>query len=163
MATAVYSDNHQETLNEYPSALYTGTGLRYMYDTYTALTAGGSTGGARTIDFPRLLPGKVIVFPQLCHIDSTDQEAGADLHIGHRAYVNSSRVTVAEDDDEWAADVDSGGGALNGFWADLTGATLVAPAVYDAQDGLRIFVTIDTGDISIGDTVTLVVVYAHVQ
>ena len=163
MATAVYSDHHKETLDEYPSAIYTGGGFRVMYDTYTALTAGGSTDGARTIEFPRLLPGKVIIFPQLCHIDSSDQEAGADLHIGHLAYVNSSRVTVAADDDEWAADVDSGGGALNSFWADLTGATLTAPAVYDAQDGLRISVTIDTGDISIGDTVSIVVVYAHVQ
>lgn len=163
MATAAYSANHKQTLGEYPSALYTGGGFRVMYDTYTAVTAGGSTNGARTVDFPRLLPGKVIIFPQLCHIDSSDQEAGADLHIGHRAYVNSARVTVAEDDDEWAGDVDSGGGALNDFWADLTGATLVTPAVYDAQDGLQIFVTIDTGDISIGDTVTLVVVYAHVQ
>ena len=163
MATQTYSNRHKETLDEYPSALFTGGGFRCMFDVHTAVVAGGSTNGAYYIDFPSLLPGKVIVFPQLCHIASDDMEAGADLHIGHRAYVNSNRNTIAEDDDEWAADVDSGGGALNGFWADLTGATLTVPQVYDAQDGLKVFVTIDTGDISIGDTVTLVVVYAHVQ
>lgn len=163
MTTQAYSAHHKETLDEYPSALYTGSGLRVMHDTFTATVAAGSTGGALYIDYPRLLPGKVAIFPQLCALVSSDMSASADLHIGHRAYINSAGDTVAEDDDEWMADVDSGGGALNALWADVTGATLVDTGVYDAQDGLQIFVTIDGGDIDIGDVISLTVVYCHVQ
>lgn len=163
MATDVQTPHHVTTLDEYPSALYNAAPLHVMWDLYTAADAGGTTNGARTIEFPRLLPGKVVIFPELSMLVSDDMDASADLHIGHRAYVDSNGDTQAEDDNEWLDNVDSGGGAINATWADVTGYTSIGARVYDAQDGLRIFVTIDTADINANDTILLVVVYAHIQ
>ncbi len=145
-----------------PEALNTSGNLHVMHDTYTAAAAAGSTGGALYIDFPRLLAGKVVIYPHLSYLRSDDMSANADLHLGHRAYTDSTQTVIPEDDNEWLDNVDSGGGAIAAAISAVTGFVAGTQGFeYDAQGGLRIFITIDTGDMDAGDVIELMIVYSH--
>lgn len=134
-------------------------GSLYVADVTYTHAAGAGTGEINLVKLPA---GRVKVFPRLSRLRSTDMAANADLHLGHRAYTNFDGTAVAEDDDEWIADADAGGGALNDFWASITGATGVEAAEYETRDGLEIFVTIDSGNIEDDDTIDVEVVYSLV-
>jgi hypothetical protein len=122
--------------------------------------AGAGTGEVNLIT---LTPGKIRVFPQLSRIAISQMVATADFHLGHRAYYNSAGTLVPEDDDEFMANVDVGGGAIaETTWAAVTGATLTTDAEYDTRDGLTIYAMIDTANMEDGDTIDGVVFWGRV-
>lgn len=132
--------------------------LKVAVFSYTVAVA-----GADDYTLVKLPPGNVRVYPELSQIAVDQGVATADFHLGHRAYVDSTGATVAEDDNEWIDDADIGGGALAmGPWAGHTAATLETQAEYDAADGLEIFATVTTANQDIGDTVTGIVVFSMV-
>jgi hypothetical protein len=143
-------------------AEYSGNMLRILPFTWTHTATEGS--GTGEINLCKLPAGKVLVIPQLSYLSTSDMAASADLHLGHRAYTDPSETSdttaVAEDNNEWIDNADSGGGALEGFWtgvasgSEYAGSVGASATVYHTREGLTIYVDIDTGDIESGDTIT---------
>lgn len=121
---------------------------------------GAGTGEVNLVTLPA---GKIRIFPQLSRFSASQFVATSDLHLGHRAYTDDDGDIVAQDDDEWMANVDVGGGAIaEVFWSAVAGATLTTDAEYDTRDGFTIYAMIDTANIENGDTIDGVVVWARV-
>lgn len=158
-----YSAQHPTTLSGNTPGIYNAR-LHVMYDQYT-FTAEEGAADTIEIDFPRLLPGKVVIFPQLSWVRADDADANGDLHLGYRAYRDSAGDTQVADDNYWLDNVDVGGGDKQGLIPAITGVTTAGarPLVFDAQDGLRIFMTLDTGNANVGDIYSVCIVYAHID
>lgn len=149
--------------------------LHCMYDTYTFVAVEGSGSGGVQVEFPPLLDGQVLVIPRMCSVYIDDAGANTVFAIGHRAYrtsvkedpttgiVNSLGVQVAENLAAFATGVADSAGPIANVWSGLTTAVLVEPTAFDAQDGLRIVVTITAGDMDINDVLKVLCVYAHLQ
>lgn len=165
MATYLqYADESLQITGEYPNARDANARLHTMHATFVQT----ATTIAQTIlecELPRLMPGKVIVHPQLSWIRADDADANADLHIGYRAYTDSTGAAVVADDNYWLDNVDVGGGNIQGLWPAITGVTTAGarPLMFDAQDGLRIVVMIDTAMPNATDVIEVVVVYSTVD
>jgi len=114
-------------------------------------TLGAGTGAVNMLILP---PGKIKVFPDLCRVVSSAMVATADLHVGHRAHTNLDGTAVAEDDNSLHDNADAGS-ALD------EALTLPAGGLqsYDSQEGVTIFVTIDTANMEDTDTIQLFLVY----
>lgn len=121
---------------------------------YTHAAAAGAGTGA--IDLIKLPHGKIRLFTDDSRVVTSAFAAGADLHIGYRAYTAADGSAVVEDDNAFGDNLDAGGGALD--------AALDLPAVgyhdFDSKDGVVLFAMIDTGNIETGDTIELFVEYA---
>ena len=126
--------------------------MRFAYGKYTCAEA-----GVGEINMFKLPAGRIRFYPDLSWLISSDMSANADLHIGHRAYVNEDGTVVAEDDNEWANDLDAGGGALD---QDVD-SVVTSPTLYNSQDGIIVYITLDTGDIDLTDTIELWFAYTH--
>lgn len=152
--TGTPTDSTQRA-NEKDSAvkvdLRDSSGLRVKVAEYTH-TAGAGTGAVNMFKLP---PGRIRIYPDLCRVISSAMVATADLHVGHRAYVNEDGTAVDEDDNEWADNLDAGS-AIDVALAD--GGT--TNNVYNSQDGIEVFCTIDTEDIEDTDTIYLLMVYS---
>lgn len=161
MAT-LYTANRKETLGEYPLALITGGRYKVMHDTYT-YAAAGAIGDV--ITFPKLLAGRVVVYPMMSWIRADDADTNAVLALGHNAYVNRAGTTVAANTAYWMTAVAVGAGNIQGLWPAITGITTAGarPGEFDAQDGLEIVMTISTAAANSTDVYELVVVYGHIQ
>ena len=135
-------------------------GLNIAWFTYTH--AGGA--GTHTIDLVTLPAGKIRVMSSLSYISMSQMVTSADAHLGHRAYTQPDGTAVAEDDNEWVDNSDVGGAARAGAWSNqigtaVNGAVNLADTEYETQEGLKIFVTIDTANIEDTDTIDGYVVY----
>lgn len=165
MATYVqYAAESEQVLDEYPTGLMVGGRLHVCHGVFTQ-TAATIAEAILECEMPRLLPGKVVVYPMLSWIRADDADANADLHLGYRAYVDSTGTTQVADDNYWMDNVDVGGGDKQGLWPAITGVTTAGarPATFDAQDGLRIVVMIDTAMPNATDVIEVAVVYAHID
>lgn len=147
-------DSTQRT-NEKDSAvkadLRDHSGLKVVVGQYTH-SAGAGTG---EINMFKLPPGRIRIYPDLCRVVSSAMVATADLHIGHRAYVNEAGTTVVEDDNEWLDNADAGS-AIDSALTD-GGTTNNA---YNSEDGIEVYALIDTGNIENTDTIYLLMVYS---
>ncbi len=128
--------------------------LHTKYANYTH-TAGAGTGEINMLTLPA---GRIRIYPDLCRYTCADMAASADLHIGHRAYVNEAGTTVDADDNEWLDNVDSGGGAKDAVIGD-GGTTLNQ---YESRDGIIVYMMVDSGNIEDTDTLTLCMVFSYV-
>lgn len=129
------------------------SGLRVSKFSYTNVTAGAPL----ELELVRLPEGKVTVYVDLCRLVSSDEmQAGADLHLGYRAYVDPAGEAVIEDDNAFANDLDSGGGALDQTWP------LPAAGVHEfnSSKGVVLFALVDTADIDAGATISGYVVWS---
>ena len=124
--------------------------IQYARFDYTH-TLGAGTGEVNLIKLPG---GKIRVFHALSRVVSSAMVATADLHIGHRAFVDAAGATVAEDDNEWLDNADAGAAIDSAFL--LPGAE-----VYDTRDGLEIYAMIDTANIEDTDTIVGWIAYAR--
>ena len=110
-----------------------------------AHTVGAGTGEINLIKLPA---GLIRVNVDKSRIVSSAMVATADLHIGYRAHTNMDGTAVAEDDNAFADNLDAGS-AIDQAW--------VLPAVgfldLDSEDGVVIFVLIDTANIEDTDTI----------
>ena len=113
--------------------------------------AGAGTG---EINLGKLPAGEITVYPDLCRIITSQFDTNADIHLGHRAYVEPDGDTVVEDDNEWVDNGDAGGAAIDAAFTAITG-----PAVYNSVAGIEVYAMIDTGNIEDGDTIEIVFVY----
>jgi len=102
--------------------------------------------------------GRIRIYPDLCRYTASQQDTDADLHIGHRAYVNEAGTAVAEDDNEWLDSADVAGGALDAVIGD-GGTTLNQ---YESRSGIIVYMMIDTGNIEDTDTLSLCMVFSYV-
>ena len=165
MATYLqYADESKEITGEYPRGLDVGGRLHAVHGTFVQT----ATTIAQTIlecELPRTLPGRIIVHPELSWLRADDADANADLHLGYRAYRDQSGATVVADDNFWLDNVDVGGGNIQGLVAGITGVTTAGarPSMFDAQDGLRIVIMIDTAMPNATDVIEAHIVYSHVQ
>lgn len=117
--------------------------------------------GVGEINLCKLPAGRVRIFIHLSHVIASQMAASADLHLGHRAYVNQAGTTVAENDDLFAANLDSGGGVIDeDFALPATGAPWHD---IESQDGVIIYAMIDTGNIEDNDTIHGYVTYARIS
>ena len=140
-------------------ATVAGAGLQVANFTYTQVAAGQDDFSLVTLP-----AGKVRVYPTLSYISIPDMTASADFHLGHRAYTQSDGTAVAEDDNEWMDNVDSGGGAVAALWSGVTGfvsATILANE-YDTVEGLTIFGMVDTANMDASDVLQGFVVWSRV-
>jgi len=126
--------------------------MRYCYGKFTCTEA-----GVGEINIFKLPPGRIRFYPDLSWLISSDMSANANLSIGHRAYVNEDGTAVAEDDNEWLDDADSGGGALDQDLDDI----ILVPTLMNSQEGIIVFVTIDTGDMDLTDTIEIWFAYTY--
>jgi len=126
--------------------------MRYAYGKYTCAEA-----GVGEINMFTLPAGRIRLYPDLCWLISSDMSANANLSIGHRAYVNEDGTVVAEDDNEWLDDADSGGGALDHDLDDI----ILVPTLMNSQAGITVFVTLDSGDVDLTDTIEIWFAYTH--
>jgi len=114
-------------------------------------TLGAGTGAVNMLILP---PGKIKVLVDLCRVVSSAMVATADLHVGHRAHTNLDGTAVVEDDNSLHDNADAGS-ALD------EALTLPAAGIleFDSQEGVTIFVTIDTANIEDTDTIRLFLAY----
>lgn len=147
--------NSTQRANELDAAvkvdLRDASNLKVKVAEYTH-TAGAGTGEVNLFTLPA---GRIRIYPDLCRIVTSQFGAAADLHIGHREYVNEAGTTVVEDDNEWLDNADAGGGALDAVLTDGT-----TNNVYDSQEGIVVYAMIDAGNIEDTDTIYLVMVYS---
>jgi hypothetical protein len=134
-------ENYPQTLKMLVSPIYTH--------------ASGEGAGTGEINLIKLPPGRLTIHPDLCRIITSQFATNADLHIGHRAYTDLDGATVSEDDDEWGANLDAGGGAL-----DAAFTLPAAPTLYESQDGIEVYALVDTGNIEVGDTIQVVFAFS---
>lgn len=122
--------------------------------------SGAGTGEVNLFTLPA---GKIRIFPQLSRIALSQAVATADFHLGHRPYHTDEGTLVAQDDDEFMANVDMGGGAIaETTWAAVSGATLTTDMEYDTLEGFTVYAMVDTANIEDGDTIDGVCIWARV-
>lgn len=165
MATYLqYADSSKQILGEYPSAVLVGARLHTCHATFvqTATTIAQTT---LECELPRLLPGKVMVYPHMSWLRADDADAGALLAMGHRTYRDSTDTAIAALSTYWMTAVAVGAGDIQGLWPAISGVTTAGarPGTFDAQDGLRIFLTITVAMPNAADVIDVVVVYAHID
>lgn len=133
---------------------------------YVARVSYTHSGGAgqHQINLVKLPAGRVVIYPRLSRLRTSQFALNADLHLGYRAYKKFDGTAVAEKNNEWVNDLDVGGGAKNDFWSALagTGVGTTEAKEYETIDGLEIFALVDTANIEDGDTIDLEVVYSLV-
>ena len=136
-----------------------GADLKVANFTYTQVAAGQDDFSLVTLP-----AGKIRVYPTLSYISIPDMTASADFHLGHRAYTQSDGTAVAEDDNEWMDNVDSGGGAVANIWSSVTGfvSATILTNEYDTVEGLTIYGMVDTANMDASDVLSGFVVYSHV-
>jgi len=126
--------------------------MRYIYGKWTCTEA-----GVGEINMFKLPAGRIRFYPDLSWLISSDMTATANLSIGHRAYVNEDGTVVALDENEWLSAADSGGGALDQNLDDI----ITSPTLMNSQDGIVVYVTIDTADCDLTDTIEVWFAYTH--
>jgi len=127
--------------------------IRYAYGTWTCAEA-----GVGEVNMFKLPAGRIRIYPELCWLVIGDTaQATCDLHIGHRAYVNEDGTTVSEDDNEWANNLDTGGGALDQNLDDV----VTAPTLMNSQDGIIVYVMFDTANVDLASVLHLWFAYTH--
>lgn len=135
------------------------TGVCAAYGKFTATVAGTSIAGGEVLF--TLPPGRILLFPHISYVSATAGVSTADLHIGHGAYVQQDGTAVGADDNEWTDNMDVGGGVVNqpftGTGTALSGVFAALP--YNSKAGIPVTMLVDTEDISIGDTVEVVIFY----
>lgn len=167
--SAQYADQFDNTLLDHVDVT---PDVEMVHVTYTH--AAPDVAGVGTIDLLHLDYGRIKIYPHLSLLGHSQFAATADLHLGHREYVQLDGTVVAEDDNAFFDNVDAGGGALGlTVWSAVTGASTAVAAnapiefevagpgvegVYQSPSasGLRIFATVDTGNIEVGDTIEFV-------
>ena len=123
--------------------------------TYTH-AAGAGVGEVNLIWLPA---GRITVYHTASLVRASQMVATADLHVGHRAYYDPvAGATVAEDDNEWLDNADTGGGAIDS--ALLLPAAPAAFTTYNTQGGLIVYALIDTANIEDGDTINGFITYS---
>lgn len=127
--------------------------LRFMFFNYTH-TAGAGTGEVNLCTLPA---GRIRIFGDYSRVRSSAMVATADLHIGHRAYTDEAGTAVAEDDNEWADNLDAGA-AIDVALGD-GGTTL---SQYESRDGITVYAMVDTANIEDTDTIDGWIAYTHV-
>lgn len=118
--------------------------------------AGAGTGVVKLV---RLPAGKLIVFPDLSRLVTSQFAANADIHIGYAAYTKLDGTTGAADDNAFLDNGDAGGGALD------TALTLPAGGmqVLESASGIDIEAMIDTANIENDDTIDGWIAYIRVS
>ena len=144
--------------------------IEMIHVTYTH--AAPDVAGVGTIELLRLDHGRIKIWPHLSLLAHSAFVATADLDIGYRSYVQNDGTVVAEDGNALFDSIDAGGGALAlTLWPAVTGAVVTnAPVEFETagpgvegvyqvpeETGLRIFATVDTANIEVGDTIELVI------
>lgn len=107
--------------------------------------AGAGTGEINLVTLPA---GRIIILPLECQIITSQFATGAKFDIGTRAFTNEDGTVVAEAPVRYVTDSAAGGGPLN---TTFNGAARVE--VLDSQEGVTIYMTVDTGNIEDGDTI----------
>jgi len=125
--------------------------VRYAPFSYTH-AAGAGIG---EVNLVRLLPGRIVVLPDLSRLVTSAFAANADIHIGTRAFTNPDGTAVAEDDNRFADNEDAGGGALDKAFPLPAGGK----ETLDSRDGVIVYAMIDTGNIEDNDTIDGYVAY----
>jgi hypothetical protein len=118
--------------------------------------AGAGTGEINLIVLP---PGRILIFPDLSRIVTTQFAASADLHLGFRAYTENDGDAVSEDDNAFLNDADAGGGALDSAWV----LPAIGYQVFDTRGGLIIYAMVDAGNIEDNDTIDGWVAYTRAR
>lgn len=165
MATYLqYADDAKQITGEYPTGLMYGARLHTSHGVFTQ-TATTIAQTTLECELPRLMPGKVVVYPAMSWLRADDADAGALLKLGYRTYNDSNLVAQVADDDYWMVAVAVGAGNIQGLWPAVSGVTTAGarPAVFDAQDGLRIFASVTVAMPNATDIIELVVVYSHID
>jgi hypothetical protein len=107
-------------------------------------TAAGDSG---TLQMIRMPAGRLRILGYASRIICPVGVATANLSVGHGAYVGNDGVAVAADEDEFAAALDVGGGAIDAaFSATGYGVTIADGTEFNTQDGFDITATFDTED-----------------
>lgn len=120
--------------------------------THTA-TEGAGVGEINIVTLPA---GLIRVFSDLSRIVSSAMVSTANLSIGYRAHTKMDGTAVVEDDNAFENDADAGS-AIDKVWT--------LPAVgfldLDSENGVVLFVEIDTANIEDTDTIDGYVVYSQ--
>ena len=152
--TSIQYDN-ESTGNNNKTALVDRSNLHMYHCTYVATTAG--VGAAYPIG---LLPaGEITIHPSLSRLVSSAYVSTADIDVGYAAYVEEDGTAVVADPNGWFDSVDAGGGAKDLPWSASPGILTTGPVTYESQEGIPITFSVDTADMSIGDTLDLYVAY----
>lgn len=118
--------------------------LRVAYFYYKNETGGVLADGTE-IDLIDLPFGRIRILPNLSRLRITALGASRVLDIGHRAYYpNSTSTAEAEDDDAFVANKDVSSAVNDAAWDG--GATKMKWDIY-SRSGVRLFATVDGGDI----------------
>jgi len=139
------------------NAFDTQANLQVSVANYTH--AGGA--GTGEINLVKLPAGKIRIHSHLSKIWASQFATSADLHLGYRAYVGGDGVTVIEDDNAFADNLDVAAAAIDATFA--LPSALGEYLEFDTQDGLILFALVDTGNIEDADTINLVVVYSTIE
>lgn len=142
--TAQKSSKKNEAYNE--------AKMNYARFSYTH-AAGAGTGEINLVKLPA---GEIMIYPSLSRINSSQFATNADLHLGHRAYVQKDGTAVVEDDNEFLDNADAGGGAIGSAFL-----LPASPTVYDTKEGLEVYAMVDTANIEDGDTIDGWVAYTQ--
>lgn len=133
--------------------------------------AGAGTGEVNLLMLP---PGRLWTYSADSWIEATQMAASADLHLGFRAYVEPDGDAVAEDDNFFLDNADTGGGAVSSAFV-LPAVTAAAgpkigefnvnrstAATYVGM-GLVLYAMVDTGNIEDADVVNGYLAWAQVS
>lgn len=152
--TSIQYDN-ESTGNSTKQDVADNGQLRTKRITYTCTTAG--QGAAYPIG---VLPaGKLTIYPTLSRLIASDMSPSAVLDVGWAVYDNEAGSEVTADPDGWFDGVDTGTAAKNITW-DGTGGILAVPTTYNSKAGITVNMTVAGGNMDIGDTVDLYIVYS---
>lgn len=125
----------------------------HHFPVYTHAAAQGA--GTGEINIGTLPQGEITIYPDLSRYLTSQFGASATMDIGHRAYTQPDGTAVAEAGAVWGSAIDVNGAATDAAWPLPAG-----PTVYDSVSGIEVFCTVAAGDIEVGDTIEIVVVYA---
>ena len=128
--------------------------LHIYHCSYTATTAG--TGAAYPIG--KLPAGQITIHPSLSRLVTSAFVSTADLDVGYAAYTEEDGTAVVADPNGWFDSVDVGGGTKDIAW-NGTGGILAGPVTYNSKEGITVTFSVDTADMSIGDTVDMYIAY----
>jgi hypothetical protein len=113
--------------------------------------------GTGEINLVKLPPGRLCIYSDLSRIVTSGMGTNADLHLGYRAHRTEAGVAVEQDDNALLNDHDTSGGVHESFHLPSSGSLEL-----ESQEGITIYMMIDTGNILTGNTISGWIMYSRI-